>query len=359
MEFVSSTTASTTVLMELRNAPFLPDIPRPTLSLLNNTELPGTFLSCLTRCVSSNISLRYHSHFSTQYGNGVVGSIVINGPASLPYDIDLGPYPITDWYHGAAERLEGQSQLNGGAPPPSDNILFNGTNINPSGTGGQYSKVTLTPGKRHLLRLINPSIENTYSVSLVGHTMTVVETDLVPVNAFTTDSVYLAVGQRVTVTIDASHAVGNYWMNVSFSNTFGCGTSNNPAPAAIFSYVGANNSLPTNPGVTPPDSLCADNTNLVPIVTRSAPLTAFNALQDDLFVNLVNDPTTSKVFWQVNGSSIKVDWGNPTLNQVKNGLQNFPANENLIKVPQTNIVGFPPSPFLKLDLLTASSGPSG
>ena len=32
----------------------------------------------------------YHSHFSSQYGDGVVGPIVFNGPASANYDIDLG-----------------------------------------------------------------------------------------------------------------------------------------------------------------------------------------------------------------------------------------------------------------------------
>lgn len=295
-----------------------------------------------TRDTLTNMNFRYHSHFSTQYANGVVGSLVINGPASLPYDIDLGPFPISDWYHGAAEQLEEivQSTNNPvapGAPPPSDNILFNGTNINPSGTGGSYYKVQLTPGKRHLLRLINPSVENTYQVSLVGHDLTVIQTDFVPVDAYTTSSVYLGIGQRVSVTIDASQAVGNYWFNVTTSNTFACGTSNNPAPAAIFSYVGANSSLPTNPGVVPTDSLCADNLDLVPVVSRTAPLTAFNALQDDLFVNFVTDTNVSKVFWQVNGSSVKVDWGNPTLLQVKNSSP-FLADENILTVPQTNIV---------------------
>jgi len=131
--------------------------------------------------------------------------------------------------------------------------------------------------------------------------------------------------------------VGNYWMNVTFSGTFGCGTSNNPHPAAIISYAGAPNALPTNQGVAPPDSLCSDNTNLVPIVSRTAPLTAFNVLQDDLFVSLVTDTTTSLTNWQVNGSSIKVDWGNPTLLQVQNHATTFAKNENLISVPQNNI----------------------
>jgi len=173
----------------------------------------------------------------------VTGSIVINGPASLPYDIDLGAFPISDWYYGAADVL--QSKINepsgGGAPPPSDNVLFNGSNINPSGSGGSYYKVTLTPGKRHLLRLINPSVENNFVVSLVGHSMTVIEADFVPVDSFTLNSLFLGIGQRYGVTIDASQAVGNYWFNVTYSGTGACGSSNNPHPAAIFSYVGASN----------------------------------------------------------------------------------------------------------------------
>lgn len=32
----------------------------------------------------------YHSHFSAQYGDGVQGPIIIHGPASANYDVDLG-----------------------------------------------------------------------------------------------------------------------------------------------------------------------------------------------------------------------------------------------------------------------------
>jgi FtsP/CotA-like multicopper oxidase with cupredoxin domain len=70
---------------------------------------------------------RYHSHFSSQYGNGVVGTIQIDGPASLNYDEDLGVFPITDWYYGAADEIQHSLIPPPGAAPPSDNILFNGT----------------------------------------------------------------------------------------------------------------------------------------------------------------------------------------------------------------------------------------
>jgi FtsP/CotA-like multicopper oxidase with cupredoxin domain len=41
----------------------------------------------------------YHSHYSVQYGDGIVGGIIINGPTTANYDIDLGLLPFTDWFH--------------------------------------------------------------------------------------------------------------------------------------------------------------------------------------------------------------------------------------------------------------------
>lgn len=38
----------------------------------------------------------YHSHYSAQYTQGLVGPIVIHGPNHVPYDIDLGPVMVTD-----------------------------------------------------------------------------------------------------------------------------------------------------------------------------------------------------------------------------------------------------------------------
>ena len=41
----------------------------------------------------------YHSHYSVQYGDGIVGPMIIHGPSTENYDIDLGTLPITDWFH--------------------------------------------------------------------------------------------------------------------------------------------------------------------------------------------------------------------------------------------------------------------
>lgn len=279
----------------------------------------------------------YHSHTGVQYANGVTGSIVINGPASLPYDIDLGPYPVSDWYYGAADIIaEKVAATTGAVPPPSSNVLFNGSNVNVAGTSGNYNVVTLTPGKRHRLRLINPSVENSFTVSLVGHSMTVIETDFVPVNAYTTSSIFMGIGQRYDVTIDASQASGSYWFNVTYSSTAVCGSSSNPHPASIFRYAGAPNVLPNNTGTAPPDSLCADPTGFVPVVTRTASLAQSTPIPDNLNVTWDRTPNPT-IFWNVNGNPLKVTWGQPTLQYVLNGSTNYPVRENVVSVTSANV----------------------
>ncbi|KAK4449560.1 laccase-2 [Podospora aff. communis PSN243] len=287
----------------------------------------------------------YHSHYSSQYANGVAGSILIRGPAALPYDIDLGVFPISDWYYGSADNLFARVNdptnpfIPGapGSPPPSSNIFINGTNINPNGTGGTYAEVVLTPGKRHLLRLINPSVDNAFTVSIVGHSMTVIANDFVPVNAYTAKSLFLGVGARYDVTIDASQPVGNYWFNVTFSNTRACGASNNPSPAAIIKYAGAEDSNPQDPGVPPEEYFCADQTDFVPIVTRTVPRNQFTGgANETLVVTLSVDAAASKVFWKVNDSAIDVDWEKPTLEFVEQGNTSYPAPANVITIPDSS-----------------------
>jgi FtsP/CotA-like multicopper oxidase with cupredoxin domain len=41
----------------------------------------------------------YHSHYSVQYSDGLVGGIIIRGPATSHYDVDLGVFPFMDWFH--------------------------------------------------------------------------------------------------------------------------------------------------------------------------------------------------------------------------------------------------------------------
>ncbi|KAK3385816.1 laccase [Podospora didyma] len=278
----------------------------------------------------------YHSHFSAQYGNGVVGPIVINGPASLPYDIDLGPLALSDYYYKSADELVEFTKTNG--PPASDNVLFNGLAKHPITGAGNYATLTLTPGKRHRLRIINTSTENHFQVSLVNHSMTIIASDLVPVNAQTVSSLFLAVGQRYDVTIDANQAVGNYWLNVTFGGQGLCGTSKNPNPAAIIKYTGAPTGLPTNKGGPVTDHQCLDLQNLSPVLTRSLTVSNFTKRPaNTLPVTLEGPPNTPLFVWKVNGSAINVDWNKPVVDYVASGNTSYPTSENIVVVPDANI----------------------
>ncbi|KAI1330870.1 multicopper oxidase [Xylariaceae sp. FL0255] len=284
----------------------------------------------------------FHSHFSAQYGDGVVGSMLINGPATANYDIDLGVFPISDYYYITEAQGVIYTQ-NNAAPPASNNILFNGTNINPTNPSlGEYAVVTLTPGKRHRLRLINPSLEHNYQVSLVGHQLEVIQTDFVPIVPVTVDSVFLGVGQRYDVIINATEATDNYWFNVTLSATGLCGSSDNSAPAAIFRYAGANDTLPTTQGTKPEDSLCSDANSWTPYLASNVNATAFTptqAVKDNLPVELDMPPLSSTVQWFVNSSSMLIDWEYPILDYVLNQTA-WPTDQNVVMVNETNAWSF-------------------
>ena len=41
----------------------------------------------------------WHSHYSAQYSAGIEGAMIIYGPKTAAYDIDLGPVLLSDYYH--------------------------------------------------------------------------------------------------------------------------------------------------------------------------------------------------------------------------------------------------------------------
>ena len=70
----------------------------------------------------------YHSHFTLQYANGLLGPLIINGPATADYDEDLGSIFLSDWSHTDVFELW-RNIAKKGAPPALDNGLINGTNV--------------------------------------------------------------------------------------------------------------------------------------------------------------------------------------------------------------------------------------
>ena len=298
----------------------------------------------------------YHSHHSSQYGNGVFGPLVINGPASANYDVDLGAFPINDWYYDSADRILSRIQVpGGGAPPKSNNTFFNGTNVNPNDPiKGKHAKVVLTPGKKHRLRLINPSVDYTFTFSIVGHNFTVISNDLVPVDTTnaTVSTLFMGIGQRYDIVIQGKSEEeiagdpgnGNYWINATQPTSGLCGSTQPPRPAAILSYdyPNATDQFPIVEGIVPEDLRCEDTTDFMPVVRREIPRSEFSVSPSNtLSFNL--SVTTTEVLWTVNNSALNVIWEKPILEFVRENSTAWPDNENLLEIPAESEVGFFPT----------------
>jgi FtsP/CotA-like multicopper oxidase with cupredoxin domain len=112
----------------------------------------------------------YHSHYSAQYADGLIGPIVVHGPKNVPYDVDLGPVMLSDYYHTSYfEIIEGVLSNTfdfNRIVPKSDNNLINGKGIYNCSltktrctTNAGISKFRFQSGKTHRLRLINTGAE--------------------------------------------------------------------------------------------------------------------------------------------------------------------------------------------------------
>lgn len=86
-----------------------------------------------------------------------------------------------------------------GIPPNSDSILLNGhghyTNSSSQDTTGSYYETVVTPGAKHLLKLINGGVGMSFVFSIDGHNLTVIANDLVPVEPYTVESLVMGIGK--------------------------------------------------------------------------------------------------------------------------------------------------------------------
>lgn len=284
----------------------------------------------------------YHSHFSGQYGDGVVGPIVINGPATSNYDIDLGPLTITDWYYNTVAGLAYISKYTGAGPALADNGLINGTMV--SSYGGSYYTTSITQGKKYRIRLINISVDDHFMVSLDNHPFTVITSDFVPIVPYTTDWLFIGIGQRYDVIIDANQTIDNYWFRAEVQDQAGCGSNaNNGNIKSIFSYSGAASGDPSS-SATDYTQRCTDETSLVPYwdsYVSTSPLSAdqFGILDTVLNVG-VNTDNQSIVTWGLNLTGLDVEWDDPIREYVLTGNTSYPTTEMLIELPNANQVSW-------------------
>ncbi|KAF1817586.1 laccase precursor [Eremomyces bilateralis CBS 781.70] len=277
----------------------------------------------------------YHSHHSAQYGEGVVGTIIIDGPANTNYNTDLGVLPLSDWYYDQTWMLLWRALYGGGLPPPSDTVLVNGTMIDGNGNG-QYQKINVVKGQRYRLRFVNTAVDHLFHVSMDGHPFTVIEADYVPVVPYETTDLKINIGQRydVVFTADQDGPASNYWLRVQPGSAL-CGKAdiyNNAdvTVGAILSYEGAPDENPTSTGSTMTDT-CDDET-FKPFLPLPVPSDTFLEQVTPLDITL-GSGAENIVNWYINGSSMDVNWEEPTISYVKNGTP-YDTRMSVVEMPE-------------------------
>jgi len=293
----------------------------------------------------------YHSHWELQYGDGVMGPIIIHGPATANYDIDAGPVMISDTYGMSATTFG--SIISHTGPAGTQNYLLNGKNTAPDLTAGQHALWKVQKGKKYLFRLINSAAQNMYSVSIDQHKMQVIAADFVPIVPYTTDWVNIGIGQRYDVIVEMNQAVDSYFFRAVTQTLCpsACVNTGLDQSNGIIAYEGVSESpllLPTstlNGNKTISDfATCYDEplTSLVPYVKKTAgTASAFSASASTLpggNVGVVPTSDDGAVFrWFLNNGAMYVNYSQPTIQSLSNGIAlNDSAYANPIVLQEQN-----------------------
>nr|OQO21789.1 hypothetical protein B0A51_09591 [Rachicladosporium sp. CCFEE 5018] len=317
----------------------------------------------------------WHGHYSSQYVNGLAGPIVVHGPKTHDYDIDIGPVMLSDWFHSyylsLLEQIYHAAPTGPILPPMADNMLINGKANYPCNA----TKAACTPNaglasfkfktsKRHLLRLINHSAEAIIFFSIDGYKLTVVSNDFVPLVPYQTDLITLSVGQRTEVIVqggnDPHEAV---WMRITEGlsglgppgNT-GCSLNTGVAyetTASIY-YEQADTTVDpvTTSSIDPSRYLfpnaCGNND-----LSTTVPAFVMPANDPEVTLNFLmtgNYNSTGEFVWYMNNVTYQGDLNDPLFLDAKLGKTDFKPTDQVINLGTAKSVrivltsvGFPAS----------------
>ncbi|PCG90671.1 Multicopper oxidase, type 1 [Penicillium occitanis (nom. inval.)] len=290
----------------------------------------------------------YHSHFSLQYSNGLVGPLVIHGPSSANWDVELETWLITDWYHADAFKLYYYEIETPRAAPP-DSMLLNGKgiyNCTPTndtrctGHDGLY-EVNFDQGTRYKIAIAHTGTLRTQTFWIDGHNFTVIENDFVSIEPYVTDVITVGIGmlfystakcfidqetllgQRYEIIVEANADFKNgtnFWIHSQYCN----GPTLMDSRVGIIRYDKRNISDPYTPPPQYQDYGCADPdpNSLVPIVKRQVG-NRVNGMDptDYLKIGLeawpnASDPNSRIHKWVLKDVPMLVDWEDPSLKKL-------------------------------------------
>ncbi|KAJ5618562.1 extracellular dihydrogeodin oxidase/laccase [Penicillium herquei] len=271
----------------------------------------------------------YHSHFYVQAWDGVFGGIVINGPATANYDIDLGHVFLNDWYHQTADQLVLEAATDG--PPTAPNGLINGTNT--WGDKGSRFETTFKAGTRYRMRVLNAAADQHFRFMIDNHTLEVIANDFVPIHPFNTTQLSIGMGQRYDVIVTAKELTsGNFWLRAIPQEA--CSETDATSKVkGIIRYDNSSTADPTTSAYEYTDS-CADedSSDLIPYLQVNASDTYAYGEREEVEVQV----TDNAMLWLMNKTSFDTQWEYPTLMQVAENNQTWLARQRVIHLPEAN-----------------------
>ncbi|ROW06913.1 hypothetical protein VMCG_04157 [Cytospora schulzeri] len=297
----------------------------------------------------------YHSHYSLQYPDGLAGPLVIHGPSSSNWDVDLGPVLIQDYVHDSSfVRYQGEISPVPGSFARADSIVVSGHGHDPLTGNGTYFETTFAPKKKHVLRLINGSAGTHYIFTIDNHTMTVIENDLVPIEPYNTTSLSIGIGQRYMVVVEADQEPGDYWIRThpasgcnGFNASLPCGGIFNATCSPFNVTTGIIRYNTTSP---PPDTKlptskpwdythdCADEPyeKLKPVVPWTIDHHPQNEITQGRFAAAHQNVNSSEEtggyhHWMLTPDFLWLDFGNPTILNVENEKYEWNPNFRIVE----------------------------
>ncbi|TVY44616.1 oxidoreductase [Lachnellula subtilissima] len=300
----------------------------------------------------------WHSHYDAQYADGLFGPMVIYGPKTTIYDIDIGTVLLGVYYH---KDYHYYVQQTSGIPfelPLSDNNLINGKNaiLSNCSTSSNatscvdYSKMEtfqFQPNKVHRLRLINAGADGIQRFAIDGHKMTIIANDFVPVVPYESDIISLGVGQRTDILVNASAGPGSSWWMRSNLTMPPCGIGNQPYALAAIYYTEADKS--TAPTSTPDPStynstFCQNNplSSSIPLFSTTPPSSP--AVTQQIEVLLGQNSSGNSLFF-MNGESFRGNYNNPVMLLAAAGNTSYPDD------PEWNVYNFGSNSSVRIVLI--------
>lgn len=297
---------------------------------------------------------RYHSHYSSQYAEGLWGPMVIHGPRSANYDVDLGPVTLNDYFHrpyfDVLKDVVGVVTDRAKSRPASDNNLINGkmdfdcsisTTSNKCTNNAGVSKFQFTSGKTHLLRIMNTGTQSTQKFSIDNHMMTVIANDFVPIQPYKATVVTVGVGQRTDVLVKGTGKPTDIvWMRSNLAQGQCNEPARNPLALASIYYEHANTTgVPSANSTAQVDTTdpCSndDLAEQVPAMKQTPPSTPAKTI--NMNVDFAMN-ATGHLLWRINNQTFRGDYNSPTLLLAAGGNTSYPKERNVYDVGTSSSV---------------------